>query len=122
VGWRGGTSLTSCSPFSSDQQDRAAPWIEDEQDPHLGGACGSGAEFFEIVDGRALDPVDQQPTEVRADPGQRLDRIDDLSVAAVVDRCQVVEPSVDLISEEYLPRHPVAPYAKSIADAIPVGP
>jgi hypothetical protein len=35
----------------------------------------SGAEFFEIVDGRALDPVDQRPTEVRADLGQRLDRI-----------------------------------------------
>jgi hypothetical protein len=45
----------------------------------------------------------------------------DLSVAAVVDRCQVVEPSVDLVSEEDLPRHPVARYAKSIAHAIPAG-
>src|SRR2546423_723453 len=57
----------------------------------------------------------------RADLGQRLDRIDDLTVAAIVDRCQVVEPSVDLVSKEDLPRHPVAPCAKSIAHAIPTG-
>jgi hypothetical protein len=66
----------------------------------------------------SLDAVDQRPTEVRADLGQRLDRIDDLSVAVVVDRCRVVEPSVDLVGKEDLPRHPVAPCVTSIASAI----
>jgi hypothetical protein len=51
------------------------------------------------VDGCAFDTVDHRPTGVRADLGQRLDRIDDLSIA-VVGGCQVVESAVDFVSDE----------------------
>lgn len=55
-------------------------------------------------------------TEVWADLGQRLDRIDDLSIA-VVGGCQVVESSVGFVSDEDLSRHPIAPCGTSIVFA-----
>ena len=34
---------------AGDEQDRVASWIEEEQDSYLRGACGAGAEFFQVV-------------------------------------------------------------------------
>src|SRR6266496_1681179 len=48
---------------ASDEQDRGAPWVEDEQDADLAAPAGTGPEFLQVGDLRVGDGVDERPAQ-----------------------------------------------------------
>src|SRR6266536_2754939 len=84
------------------EQNCPALRVEDEQDAHLGSACGAGPQLFEVVKPRTGDTIRCRTAEGRAALGEQVNRVPYQAGIHVVEGH---EPVVDLRDQYDLPAH-----------------